>query len=118
MMRVSLSRSARLALMALAIGLVPASGAMARSGKDLVVACIDANGVVGAYDFGADQALPVVRPLQGGTAEGAARINACIRKSAAQQGHLYQARAMIQEWAPCQVEMVGGTGFDTCHKPW
>lgn len=58
-------------------------------GAQIVRACSSETGVVGSYDFDGNKEIPVVTPiagnrrLVGGTSEGAAQLNACIRTKAA-----------------------------------
>ncbi|WP_151718735.1 hypothetical protein [Gemmobacter serpentinus] len=102
----------------------------------LVVACVKSTGVQGEYDFAPNAWPPLVRPLEGGTTGGAARINACIEQTYDPYAPAYAMRItaetdpalrgwmMIaaanernQESARCQTMMTGGTAY-TCHRPW
>lgn len=126
--------SAALAAVALPALTGPAA---ALDSQDLVVACVKATGVQGEYDFAPAVWPPRVRALEGGTPGGAARINACIRDShdpfapaygmmiapdadPALKGRIAVAVAneLNAESAPCQLNMVGGAGYNTCHRPW
>lgn len=57
-------------------------------GQKLVNECLIETGIPGAYSSPAGQDVPTVSPLEraGGTREGAASINACIRHKAAARG--------------------------------
>lgn len=57
-------------------------------GQKLVNECLIETGIPGAYSSPAGQKVPVVSPVEnaGGTREGAASINACIRHKAAASG--------------------------------
>ena len=111
--------------------------AQALDTQGLVVACVKATGVQGEYDFAPNAWPPMVRPLEGGSSGGAARINACIEQSYDPYAPAYvtritkdtdpamRARVMIamanernSESAHCQTVMTGGTGYNTCHRPW
>ncbi len=130
------SLSALLVAAGLAVAM-PAAPALALDNHSLVLACMKATGVQGNYDYAPEMDIPHMRALQGGSAAGAARLNACIRQSidvyrpaytstlSAQTNDVTRGRVLIamanelnSESAPCQVTLTGGTGYDTCHRPW
>ncbi|MDU8911848.1 hypothetical protein [Aestuariicoccus sp. MJ-SS9] len=50
---------------------------------DLATQCLLENDVPGAYAYDVEKAVPLVTPVDDGTAEGAAILNACIERKAA-----------------------------------
>lgn len=103
---------------------------------DLVLACLQKTGVQGDYDYSPKTAIPHMKALPGGTAAGAAKLNACIEQSidvyrpayvgraSADMDNLTRGRIAIAmanerntESAPCQIMLMGGAGY-TCHRPW
>ncbi len=119
-----------------ALALALPTGAMALDNHDLVLACMQKTGVKGDYDYSPKSAIPHMKALPGGTAAGAARLNACIEQSIDVYRPAYVGRASAEmddltrgriavamanernaETAPCQIVMVGGAGY-ACHRPW
>ncbi|MDW4499072.1 hypothetical protein R5H30_13835 [Sulfitobacter sp. D35] len=56
--------------------------ACSSGGADYATQCMFEVNAPGAYEYPAGQAVPVVSPGVGGTAEGAAAVNACIQNKA------------------------------------
>lgn len=119
---------------ALALALPTASFAL--DNHAIVLACLQKTGVQGDYDYSPKTAIPHMKALAGGTAAGAARLNACIEQSvdiyrpayvgraSAEMDSLTRGRIAIamanernSETAPCQIMLVGGAGY-ACHRPW
>ena len=116
---------------------LPAGKALALDNHGLVLECMRLTGVQGDYDYSPKSATPHMKALAGGTAAGAAKLNACIEQSidvyrpayvgraTADMDNLTRGRIAVamanernSESAPCQVMLSGGTGYDTCHRPW
>ena len=85
-------------------GLLGVAGCVGSSRPDYVTACMFETSVQGAYEYG-DAAVPVVTPGEGGTAEGAAALNACIQRKAGAAGTVASAPALMEQ---SRVETTGG----------
>lgn len=76
-------------------------------GPDYVLNCMFETDVPGTYSYPAGVAVPTVEPASGGTAEGAAILNACIAQTAA----LDAAAGSSQRRATVETESVSGGDF-------